>query len=90
MIVGWLIFVEFIVMFSSSKDNTPADTPNTRPPFFQMASLAQQICILGPPLGRAVQAASESMKTSFSLSVPGGKKMPGKFNFGVGRGGGGG
>ena len=41
-----------------------------------------------PPLGRAVQVVSVWMSFLLSRSGPGGKAIPGKFNFGVGTGGG--
>ena len=68
-IVGWLIVFNFLVIFFSSKDETPADTPATQIPFLQMDSLAQKLCILGPLLGRVVQAASVSVTNSLSLLV---------------------
>ena len=58
-----------------------------RSPFCQQDLLAQQLCILGKPLGREVQAASASVTTSFLSSVPDGGDMSDKFNFGVGAGG---
>ena len=61
---GWLIGVDFLVMFFSSKDDTLADTPDTRRPFLQLYLLAQQLRRLGPPLGRSIQAAYVSAKTS--------------------------
>ena len=70
-LVGGLIIVEFIVMFLLSKYDTPADTTNTRRPFSQLDLLAQQLRTSGPPLGRAVQAASVRMSSSFSRSGPG-------------------
>ena len=81
MVVGWLIVVDFIVMFFPSKA--------TWCPFSQLASLAQQLRSSGTPLVQAVQAASASVTTSLSLSVPGGGNISCKFNFGVGTGGGG-
>ena len=60
-LVGLLIVVDFLVMFLSSKDDTPADTPAPRRPFSQLALLAQQLRILGPSLGREVQTASVRM-----------------------------
>ena len=41
----------------------------------------------GPPLGRAVQAESVRITSSLSISGPGVKARPGKFNFGMGTGG---
>ena len=38
-LVGWMVVVEFIVMFLSSKVNTRADPPDPRRPFSQLASL---------------------------------------------------
>ena len=35
-IVGWLVVVEFLVVFLPSKDDTPADNPDTLCPFLQM------------------------------------------------------
>ena len=64
MIVCCLIFVDLIVMFSSSKD--------TWYPFLQLDSLAQQIRISGPPLEQGVQASSASMTIYLSQSVTGG------------------
>ena len=40
-LVGLLVVVDFLVMFLSSKDDTPADTLALRWPFSQLASLAQ-------------------------------------------------
>ena len=65
-LVGWLIVVDFLVMFSSSKDDTLADTPDTRRPFLQLASIEKQLHRLGPPLGRAVQMASVNVTASLS------------------------
>ena len=70
-------------MFFKSKNETPEDITDTRIPFSNTDSLAQQLCSFGPPLGRAVQAASVSVTTPFSRLVPGGEGMSGKFNFGV-------
>ena len=61
MLVGWLIVVEFLVMFLSSNDDTPADKPTTWCPFSQLALFSQQPSTSVPPLGRAVQAASVCM-----------------------------
>ena len=55
-------------------------------PFSDLYSLVQQLCSFGPPLGREVQAASVSVTTYLSRSVPGGGVIPGKFNFGLGMG----
>ena len=51
-----------------------------------MYSLVQHICSFGPPLGRAVQEASVIVIIHFSQSVPGGRGISGKFNFGLGMG----
>ena len=72
MVVGWLIVVDFIVMFLSLKDDTLADKPDTQYPFLQLTSLEQQLRSSGTPLVQAVQAASASVTTSLSPSVPGG------------------
>ena len=50
----------------------------------------QQLRSSGPLLGWAVQAASSSVTTSLSRSVPGKRETPGKFNFGASKGEGGG
>ena len=71
-LVGWMVVVEFIVMFSSSKVNTRADPTDPRRPFSQLASLDQQLRTSVPPLGRAVQEASVWMSSSLSISGPGG------------------
>ena len=55
-------------------------------PFSQLALLAQQMHTSGQPLGWAVQMASVRMSSSLSRSGPGGKAIPGKFNFGLGVG----
>ena len=88
MLVGLLIVVDFPVMFLSSKDERPMDMPYTQRSFSQLASLAQQLHSLGPLIVRAVQAASVRMSYSLSISGPVGEAIPGKFNFGVGTGGG--
>ena len=88
MLVTGLIVVDFLVIFLSSKDDTPAYTSYLQRHFSQLASLAQQLRTLGPPLGRAVQAESVRNTSSLSRSGPGGKTRRGKFNFGVGTGGG--
>ena len=56
-----MIVVDFIVMFLSPKYDTLADTPTIRRTFSQIASLAQQLRILIPPIGQAVQAMSVRM-----------------------------
>ena len=61
MIVGLMIVVDFLVMFLSSKDETPADTLALRRPFSKIALLDQQLRTSLPPIGRAVQAASVRM-----------------------------
>ena len=53
-------------MFLLSKNDSPADKTATWRLFSQMVSLAQQICISGPPLGQEVQAESENFITSLS------------------------
>ena len=65
MIFGWLIYVDLLVMFFSSKGDTPADTSDTRRNLSQIASLDQQLRNSVPPLGQAIHAASESVITSF-------------------------
>ena len=90
MLVGLLIVVDLLVMFFSSKDYTPADTSAPRRPFSQLASLTQQLRTSVPPLGRAVQLASVWISSSLSRSGPGVEAIPGKFNYWVGLGGGGG
>ena len=74
MISGWLIVFDFLVMFLSSKDDTPADTPGTRRPFLQMGSIEQHLHISGKKLGRAVQAASASVKNLCHYQFQAGKK----------------
>ena len=86
-LVGFLIVVDFPVIFSSSKDDTPKYMPDPRRAFSQLSLLAQQLCYLGTPLWRADQAALVSMSSSFSRYGTGGEPRPGKFNFGVGTGG---
>ena len=61
MFFGWLNIVDFRFIISSTKDDTLKDMPAPRCPFFKLASLAQHLHILVPPLGRAVQAASVCM-----------------------------
>ena len=61
MLVGCLIVVEFILMFLSSKNDTPADTPTPQRPFSQPDSLGQQLLTPDPNLGKEVQAASVGM-----------------------------
>ena len=85
--VGLLVVVDFPIMFSSSKDDMPMDTPATQRPFSQPASLDQQLRSLVPPLGRSVHTALVSMLSFLSRSGLGSKAIPIKFNFGVGTGG---
>ena len=61
MLVDWIIVVDFIVMFSASKDDTPADTPSPKHPLLKLVSLAQNLHSSVPHLGRVVQAASVRM-----------------------------
>ena len=82
-LVGLLIFY-LLVIFLSSKDDTPADTPAPCRPFSQPSFLDQQLHTSGPTIGWAVQAASVHISSSLSRSVPGEDSRPGKFNFGVG------
>ena len=82
MLFGLLIVVDFLVMFLSSSDDTPADTPAPHRPFSQLALLDQQLRILGPSLGREVQTASVRMSSSSSKSGTRGKSRSGKFIFG--------
>ena len=70
-LVGLLIVVDFLVMFLSSKDDTPADTPATWRPFSKLTSLARLLRSLEAPFKQAVQAASESVTIYLSQSVPG-------------------
>ena len=72
MIVGWLIAVDFLVVFFSLKGDTPVDTPDTQRPFLHLDYLAQQLSILGTLLGRAVQTESASVTNSLSRSVQSG------------------
>ena len=65
MIFGWLIVVDFLVIFSSSKGDTPADMSATRRPFLHLASLDQQLHRLWLLLGQAVKEESASVTTSF-------------------------
>ena len=81
--VGLLIVVEFIVIFFSSKDDTPADMPATWRPFSKLTSLARLLRSLEAPFKQAVQAASESVTKSLSQSMPCRVKMAGKLNFRV-------
>ena len=82
-IVGWLIVVDLIVIFLSSKGDSTEDMPDRRQPFSQLASLVQQLCSSETLLGRSVKVASESLTTYLSCSVPGGIKVAGKFNLEV-------
>ena len=84
MLVCWLIVVDFLVIFSSSKDDTPADTPAPWHPFSKLTLLAQQLSSSVSHLGRAVQAASVRLSSSLSRSGSGGEARPGKFNFWAG------
>ena len=59
-------FFDFLVIFLSSKDDTPAYTPAARRPFWQLSSLMQQLHISGPPLGQAFQAVSMGVTIYFS------------------------
>ena len=86
MLVCWVIVVDFLVIFLSSKDDTPADTPAPRRPFSQLTPLDQHLHTSCQPLGRAVQTASVRMSSSLLISVTGGEARPGKFNFGLGTG----
>ena len=61
-----IIFFDFLVIFLSSKDDTPAYTPAARRPFWQLSSLMQQLHISGPPLGQAFQAVSMGVTIYFS------------------------
>ena len=86
MLVSFLIVIDTVVMFSSSKDDTPAGTLAPRWPFSQLALLAHQLRTPAPLISRAVQVASVRMSSSLSRSGPEGKARPGKFNFRVGTG----
>ena len=86
-LVGWMIVVEFLVMFFSSKYDTPVDTPTPLRYFLRLNLFDQQMRTSGPPLGRAVQAALVWMSYSLSRSGLVGEANPGKFDFGVGTGG---
>ena len=66
MLVGLLIVVDFPVMFFSSQDDMPTDTPAPCLPFSQLAPLNEQLSSSGPNMGRAVQAASVRMLSYFS------------------------
>ena len=70
-IFGWMFFFDFLVMFSSSKEDTPADTPAPLHPFLPLTSLAQNLRSLGTPIGQEVQAKSASVTTSLQQSVQG-------------------
>ena len=85
-LVGFMVVIYFPVMFSSSNDDRPTDTPAPRRPFSKLASMAQQLRSLVPLLGRAVQAALVRMLSFLSRFGSGGKARLGKFNFGVGTG----
>ena len=63
-IVGWLIVFNFLFIFLSSKDETPADMPATQILFLKLDSLVQHPCIFGPHLGQAFQVASVNVTTS--------------------------
>ena len=45
----FLIVVDFPVIFSLSKDDTPKDMPDPRRDFSQLSLLAQQLCYLVTP-----------------------------------------
>ena len=83
MVVGWLIVVDFIFMFSSLKDDTSADNPATWCPFLQMDSLAQKLHGSGTPLGQEFKMASASVTTSLSRLVPFRGNISCKLNFRV-------
>ena len=87
-LVGWMIGVDLLILFLSSKDDTPEDTPDPRWNFSQLASLTQQLRTSGSPLGGEVQAASVKMSPPLSIYGLGGEVRQGKFNFGVVSGGG--
>ena len=74
----WLVVIDLLFMFSSSKGDIHVDT------------LAQQLHSSGPLLGYSVQAALASVKNSLQCLVTGGGKFSGEFNFYVCNGGGGG
>ena len=83
MLVGFLTVFDFPVMFLSSKDDTPTDTPAPWRPFSKIYLLDQQLHTSGPPLGRAVQAVSVRMLYPLSRYGPWGEEIPGEFNFEV-------
>ena len=70
-IFGWLIVVEFLVMFFSSKDDTPADIPALRRPFTQLALIDKQLRTSGQSIEAADQVASVLIPSSLSISIPG-------------------
>ena len=72
MFVGLMIVVDCAVMFLSSKNDTPTDTPALQRPFSQIASLDQQLHTWVPPLGRAVQKVLVRMSSYLPRSGPGG------------------
>ena len=86
MLSVFLFVVDFLVMFSSSKDEALVDMMDPRRTFSQLDFMAQQLRTSGPPLGRAVQALPVWISSSLSISGIRGKAIPGKFNFGVGTG----
>ena len=88
MLVGYLNAVDLPIMIFSSKVYMLTDTPAPRQPFSQLALMAEQMRTSVPPLGRAVQSALVRMSSSLSRPGPGGEAIPGKYNFGVGTGGG--
>ena len=71
----------------SSKDDTLADTLTPRRRFLQLTPIDQQLSTSGPTLGRAVQAKSVWVTSSFSRSGLVVSTNPGKFKFGVSKGG---
>ena len=64
MLVGWLIVADCLAVFTSSKDDTLADTLDLWRPFLQLGFLYQKLRTLGPPLWRAVQVASVHVLSS--------------------------
>ena len=76
--------MDLLSSIAPSVETTPA-----RKPFPQLDIFAQQLRSSGPPLVRDVQEAYTNTKNSLSRTASERGRDPGKFNFGVGTGGGG-
>ena len=77
-----------IVIFLASLEYTPLKTPEPLRNFTQLKLFTQHICSLVPTLGRMLQDSLENVMNSMSRYVTRRGKFTGKFNFGVGTGGG--